>query len=303
MIRLDLALRAFKNVKSLEFACEMLSISYSFHGFDRLLYPEKISTIITSLSTSVSETELLERVVNWHKIIGLCDGRQSKFIERYRSYKRESKPEKEVDILTPLILGNTLLDFGSGEGYFSKSMMDLGFEVTGQEVNLYKSDSVIRYEKIETNLYKCGNLVNVNFDTTLVKSTMHHIKTEDQHHILESLTSNTKRRFILWEEIWGIDDSDKYSFIKPKNPNILLTDYMNLDHRSQYDFLIIVDFVGNLLIGDFKRMDLPFSFCQKDHWVDKMHTLGFELTNMLPLGFVDYMVHRSCHLIMVFDRK
>ncbi len=303
MIKLDIALDAFKNKDSLEMTCAVLEKSYKYHGLDDYLSPNSISEILTDLSKSNNEEELLKKAINWHKTIESNGIEKSQFKLKYKYYKSVIKPQNEIKILSPLIAGETILDFGSGEGYIMDYLTEIGLDATGQEVCKYEGNEKITYKKIGDDVYRCGNLRNHTFDTTLIKSTMHHIQVDKQLDVLTNLSSKTKDRLILWEEVYGNGNDTQSTIHKSFDRPTEFQIFTSLDYKSQKDFLVMMDFVGNVLIGEFVTMDMPFSFLQKNKWVEYMASIGFDITHEVALPFPQYMVHRSNHLIMIFDRK
>lgn len=102
-------------------------------------------------------------------------------------------------------------------------------------------------------------------DTTIIKSTLHHIDKDAQTSVLKVLARNTKKRIIIDEEVFG--DLGKEN-VKAKNTDQeSLRKFSSLQATDQLDCIILIDYIGNIVLGGDFNMNMPFSFNKKDYWV------------------------------------
>ena len=115
------------------------------------------------------------------------------FIKPNFLFYRASQTIKQI---SPHIIGNKILDIGSGKGHVSKLLQDLKFEITSVDIKEFN-----KLKTVKTIVFDGINLPFEikDFDTALLLTVLHHVKEPEK--LLEDALRVAKR-VILIEDIY-----------------------------------------------------------------------------------------------------
>ena len=213
------------------------------------------------------------------------------FRKEYLRYRTIYKCESEYQEIRSYISGNILLDLGCGDGSFANYLIKQGYDAWGSDIVRYPQSQLIPSKFRVLNSYCDIQQDGVNFDTIFIKSVLHHIEKAKIGNIL-SVLHYCPRRLIIKEEIIPseIISDDR-----------LLLKYTKLSVHDQLQFLILMDYFGNVIAQGYDFMNLPFSFQSLGQWKRIFAQYNFKLQKVIPACFEHNTPHKNAYEWMIFD--
>lgn len=221
------------------------------------------------------------------------------FNRLYQGYKRHFKPQDRFLKLQPLLSGERVLDFGSGNGLTSAILAQHGYRVSMTDVLDYRDEGAkalpfVQMDDSTTLPYPAGS-----FDTAIVFAVLHHIEPENVRPLLTDLR-RVSRRLIVEEDCYGVPD-DLQGLAEALRDDAQLREFVALSLQDQLRFLMFLDYFANAITQGLPEMDIPFEFRTVREWQALFADLGFEVHETLVKGFQKQYFNRSCHVWFVLD--
>jgi SAM-dependent methyltransferase len=221
------------------------------------------------------------------------------FNQIYRHYRQHIQPENNFRQFQEFILGNTVLDFGSGSGCLALQMVRKGYKVYTTDVIDYRFGEAqdIPFLKMESPTeipYSKGSI-----DTAIALAVLHHIDGENIPKILMSL-SKTANRLLLKEDTFNLPPILKIQQEQLRQP--LLNYFTDLSLESQYQSLILLDFFANAIALGVTEMNFPFQFKGISEWSKLLNANGWQITKIKLTGLEEHRMHKSCQAWIICER-
>lgn len=301
MNKLSLVIKSTKSVRAISLVAQTLKKSYSEFEFISPRDTYIVDEMIAKLSSCNSVTDLKRHANDYHVRIARRHSVISTFPKTYAKYK-SAKTKEEVRIIEPYISGKKVLDFGCGSGYFTMLLSHMGYDIKGSDTGNLTNRSVLMPDMFVP-VRSTGSYEKIapKVDTTIIKSTLHHIDLGSQEDTLRIIANNTDRRIILDEEVFG--DLGEYDSCEQSADFDSLKEFVSLKEEDQKAYIILVDYIGNHILGGVSDMNMPFTFRNKSEWISVIAKAGFRLKSSIPLYFSKWQLHRSSHLLMIFDKE
>lgn len=293
---LGLICDALSDAAIVSFVQHVLVDGYVAHGLERVRAEELIADTLTYLRPACMPNSPPKSFVTFaercaYDLYGVSDAAHWFQVAR-RRYK--SKPSLEVCWLKEQITGQTVLDFGCGDGQLAIAVAAAGFSVWGVDVIVQPNFMPnVTYVQMHDSTHMSFPQI---FDTTIVRLVLHHINESEQTPILYQIMQHTRHTLLIKEEVFGLS-----SWPAKTPPNILTQMYLSLSYQQQLGFLALMDFWGNVLAQGKFDMRLPCSFRRIQDWQRVLHAYGFE---MQPVWccFDQIHMHNSAHVWLYCQR-
>lgn len=239
-----------------------------------------------------------------HRVIFRKDDPSFWFNKIYTDYKRNVKSKKDFARIKEFIVGEKILDFGSGAGWFASELVNQGFKAATTDVLDYRPKGSKEIRRIP--FYKMTSPVDIKysnqtFDTTFSMSVLHHIDEENIALVIEKLSHITKR-LIIKEDIVG-PTSDIEGFEEAVEQQSLMKRFIDLGENVQKQSLILLDYFGNIIGQSIIDMNMPFQFKTVAQWKSLLSDNGFDTVKAILTGFETRKVHRSCEAFLICQSR
>lgn len=236
------------------------------------------------------------------------------FEAAYAEYRHNRKQIQRAQILSPFILGESLVDIGCGGGdlvaHFGKTFSGRLKKVAGIDVLDWKTPGLdIAYHILDFS--QKGSRSPEEYDTGMLLAVLHHVgKTEEAVIIfLEGVRSAVRKRLIVEEDVIFTPEDLEQSFaglgeiqnLRRQQP--ILDEALGFDYKTQRDIAIIIDVLANSLSVGVPEMNFPFGFRTLTEWVRIFNESGFVLNKLNILGFQKGNFNQQCHVHFILDRK
>ncbi len=218
----------------------------------------------------------------------------------HRHYKTHTRSLVDYRCISPFISGKKVLDFGSNGGYFALELEKHGYEVITTDVMDYRDASAkhLPFRKMDSSTVIPYE--NNAADTAIVKTVFHHIDPSDMEKIMGEL-NRVAARIIVKEDMYGVDAATPgIAPLLGSQPE--LRQYVQLSAEDQYDFLVLIDFFGNIVAHGLIDMHLAFNFHRIGSWKEYFGSHGYKVQNVQFYGFENTKLHNSLQAWIVCDR-
>lgn len=214
--------------------------------------------------------------------------------EKYEEYKSFLKPKYYFSLIKKDILGNKILDFGTGKGYMSEFLCERSYNSISADVIDYRETNNKNINFIKINKISDISSKIPSHDTSLLLTVLHHISS---NYILDTLKELSKisKRLIIIEDIW-----DK-SFIEMQTKTKTTKEFLKLSEKTKEDSIKLMDFYGNVVTQGLTKMNLPFQFKNVDEWKDILEESGFSVRNIEFIGLPKVSFHGFFQVKIVCD--
>ena len=244
--------------------------------FFRLTQSQKPKASIEMLESTL---ELLSKKIYRNK-----DNHQ--FFKTYSEYKSSLKPAYYYSVVSQNIIGNKVLDFGSGKGYLSKKFLEHKFTIT--------STDILNYSEVDSKqipFIKLSSIDNISsriheIDTTIALTVLHHIAENQLSTVLRSLSKVTKRLIIIEDIV-----NPEFFNNEQGSQSFPMNEFLKLSPESRLNAVIITDFYGNVVTQNLRSMNLPFSFKTMEAWIEILTQNGFTVSSSEEIGFPKISFH------------
>ncbi|MCB9813649.1 MAG: hypothetical protein H6772_04555 [Pseudomonadales bacterium] len=221
------------------------------------------------------------------------------FYKEYDLYKSFLKPNYYYSIIKNDIIGEKILDFGSGKGYMSKLILDKGFKIISSDVLDYREikQSSIPFIKINSSSDISKRIIKN--DTSILITVLHHISKSNLINTITELSKISKRLIII-EDVFD----SKYIKKNNLNKNKKITEqFLNLSPKSQMESVMLMDFYGNIVTQGLTKMNLPFQFKSVSEWKFLLNKCGFKNIKIEYIGLPKISFHGFFQIKIVCDSK
>ncbi|OGJ37653.1 MAG: hypothetical protein A3A82_01945 [Candidatus Pacebacteria bacterium RIFCSPLOWO2_01_FULL_47_12] len=300
VVILEKICKALRDSHATDFVKKVFICHYK-NFFDKN-YTERIlndtfSQFISSQESEISITKLRNVLIDLSKSV-YSTKKNKRFFKSYQAYKSTIKPNYYYSIVSEDIIGNKILDFGSGNGYLSKIF----------QVNKYSiiNTDILDYSKVNSKLIPFIKLADVSdirkkipkVDTIVVITVLHHINRSQLDPILKELSQLTKRIIV-------IEDIINPEFFRNQSvkQSALVNELLLLSTESRNHAINLTDFYGNVVAQKLTSMKLPFEFKTLNNWCEIFEKNGFIVRNLKELGFPKTSFHGFYQAKIVCDSK
>ncbi len=301
MQKLSLVCDALRNRDTVQFFTYVLESSYSTHFLDakgiRVLNAA-LELLIQSQKPSASISRLRNVGMYCHDRI-YRNKENTWLMKRYATYKSKLKVEHNYQAIKRWIHGKSVLDFGSGDGYFAHHLCQKGYNVWGTDVQDYRSLHVKDFPLISLPVFSRANAISDRFDTTVVNSVLHHIEKRSIDTTLCEIHKHTKKRIIIKEDIYLTEH--EFTSLGIRRMSDLTRAYMNLSNSQRMQFLALMDFYGNYVVQGIFSMNLPLQFYSLDQWRPLLEKHKIIVRHTVPQLFDTHMVHTGPQMWLICD--
>jgi len=221
------------------------------------------------------------------------------FTQAYRHYKRDVKPLMRFSQIAPQLMGRRILDFGAGDGALANLLHRLGYQVTLTDVLDYRNTDAQALPFVPMIEPGIVPFADGSFDTALVLLTLHHIDPANLSSVLSGLR-RVARRVVVEEECYALP-SNLVGMNAALAHDALLGEFVAMTPSDQLDYLMLLDYFGNVVVGGLQQINLPFQFKTVDDWQAVFAKHGLVMVQALLLGFQLPYLHRSSHIWFALD--
>ena len=229
------------------------------------------------------------------------DDPQFWFNQIYNNYRRQIKPERRVRNLSSWILGNRILDLGSGDGLTGQMLRNLGYQVGLADVLDYRDDMA---KDLPFTLLRNPHELpypDRSFDTAVLFAVLHHVAAQDLLPLLDELR-RVSHRLVVEEDCYAVPDNIEGLDLVLRDDRHLRA-FMSMAPADQLRYLMFVDYFSNAITQGLTEMSVPFNFRTVQEWQALFLERGFEVRKILVRGFQKGFFNRSCHVWYVLDRR
>ena len=251
------------------------------------------------VETCQSETKFAAALTHIQAHILRTDEPGFWFTQAYRHYKRDVKPLMRFAHVEPWLVGRRVLDFGCGDGALAGLLHRKGYEIALTDVLDYRDTEVRNLPFIRTEKPGIVPFADQSFDTVLALSTLHHVDLAGLSSVLLGLR-RVARRVVVEEECYALP-SNLVGMSAALAHDALLREFVAMAPSDQLDYLMFLDYFGNVVMGGLQQINLPFQFKTVDDWQAIFAKHGFVVVQALLLGFQLAYFHRSSYIWFALD--
>ncbi len=221
------------------------------------------------------------------------------FNRLYRDYKQHFKPADRFRQLRELLVGESVLDLGCGNGLTSANVHQHGYQPFLTDVLDYRDP---RAQDLPFAPMTNPHLIpypGQHFDTGLVFAVLHHVAAADLVPLLGELR-RACGRVIVEEDTYQLPLTEAETLgALERDP--MLREFVALPAEDQLRYLMFVDYFANAITQGLPQMEMPFNFKPVDEWLELFKTQGWQVCRALIKGFQPNYFNRSCHVWFVLD--
>ena len=302
MQNLSLVCQALRNGSVVDFITKVLHASYRHHFQDRAadaisLVDESFDRLVASQKKGIDIRAVTEVGIYCNKNIMKINTENSWFGDTYSTYRREYKVIHDYSTIERDLVKGPILDFGSGDGYFTNYLTSQGYDVWGTDIADYRASSAadLRFSIMQSP-EQLGN-IPLNFNNVVVKSVLHHVDNIQLNVVLRLLREKAVSRLIVKEDVCMPDTKDITR--KQHENDVLVSTYLRLGTESQMQYLGLMDYIGNYVVQGLFFINLPCNFKSISQWESALEKNGFLLEKTIPELFSINMVHPGPHIWMI----
>lgn len=306
MQNLSLVCQALRNRSVVDFITKSLHTSYRHHFKDRAaeaisLVDESLNRLVLSQKEGVNIRAVAEAGRYCNEKIMQIHTENRWFGDMYFTYRSEQKVKHDYSTIKRYLSQGSVLDFGSGDGYFTHYLTNQGYLVWGTDVRDYRAPRTTDFHFSVMRSPDTLGKIPSQFNTVIVKSVMHHIEDRYLDEDLRLLRERTILRLIMKEDICLLDAE---SFPQGSHQDgDIVSQYIELGVNDQRQYLTLMDFFGNFVAQGLFFLNLPFNFKSAHQWESVLRNNGFILEKTIPELFDLNMVHPGPHMWMIYSIK
>lgn len=306
MQKLTHVCRALRNKKVVRlFSCSIYSSYSTILGAnsDKILNVTNgiIERLALSQEARVSVSALKSVSEQSQSLLAHSYGGKTSFKQLYKRYKQTTKARHEYEQINKYLKGKTILDFGCGNALFSSYLSRRGYTVSGTDTNDHRANTARNIHFLSLNELMSSAAHTNWFDTTVVKSVLHHINPEKVEQTIAAIAKLTRKRVLIKEDV--ILDAHADRALLVDSTNIFLEQYFRLTHQEMFEFLALMDFFGNHVAHGLSFINLPFVFKKIREWNRMFERNGLLVAKVMPALFSRNVLHAGPHVWFVCDVK
>lgn len=236
----------------------------------------------------------------------------SEFVEAFEVYSKGARTQKLFDLLSPYLIGNSLIDIGCGRGDFLNFLNEIPeykkWQLYGTDIVDYRK-KVGSFDFIAMDMSCERACPDKNVDTGLLLYVLHHINSREGgiQTLLNHLHDFKIKRLLVLEDVLisGKDQTSKLPGMEKLDELILmqpqLEEYLKQPLASQYAFTAMMDILSNCLFQRNHEIPYPFSFGTISHWNHLFEEAGWKLIEVKPLGFPKWKLSKVCNALFILE--
>jgi ubiquinone/menaquinone biosynthesis C-methylase UbiE len=222
------------------------------------------------------------------------------FTRLYSTFKKEIKPVGIINSYKNFIKGNKILNVGCGDGIYSKFFVEQGYDVSMTDVIDFRDASTYKIPFRQMKNTKVIPFDDKCVGTTIILSVLHHINAEDIETILKEAKRVSKKRVIVEEESFGIQEN-KNEFAAKIDSDKRLKEFIAKPIEEQIQYMKLLDYFSNVVIMRVPNMNFPFGYKTINEWRKLFSELGFLTVETILIGFGRF--HRTGRVAFILDVK
>ncbi|MDP2649481.1 MAG: class I SAM-dependent methyltransferase [bacterium] len=216
----------------------------------------------------------------------------------HNTYKAEKARVLSL-FLAKYFKGNRVLDIGGGSGYLAAELKRDGFSAEVTDVLDYRSDYAkeVPFKQMEKPLvfpYQASE-----FDSAVLFEVLHHVDNGNHLPLLYE-AARVADRLVVVENVYG-DTNYSAAILEYEDP-VPTKDYLEMSKDDQLKTLILMDYYVNIAAKGIYDMNIPFTFKTFKEWLDLFKRGGFELKDVLRVGFWKNTLNRNFQLYFVLNK-
>jgi len=221
------------------------------------------------------------------------------FNRLYRRYKQEFKPADRFRQLRDLLVGETVLDLGCGNGLTSAIVRQHGYQPYLTDVLDYRDPQARNLPFAPMTSPHRLPYPGQHFDTGLVFAVLHHVAAADLLPLLGELR-RACGRVIVEEDTYQLPPADSEAAAALRR-DTMLREFAALSLDDQLRYLMFIDYFANAITQGLPQMEMPFNFKPVSEWQALFAAQGWVVRQTLVKGFQPHYFNRSCHVWFVLD--
>lgn len=226
------------------------------------------------------------------------DDPQFWFNQMYHRYKMEIRPRKDLDKIGKYIKGKTVLDFGCGAGFLSIELSKRGFEIVTSDVLQYRIPDAQHFPFKQITNSNTIPFPTRSIDTTVVKTVLHHINTDQILNTLKELRRITKKNLIIEEDTYNLDRSSQI-VKKALKTQGRLNKFLIMSPKRQFSCLLLKDYFTNAVVFGHSEMSFTFTFKTLSQWKSLLAKAKFKVERIIIEGFEKDKLTTNCQAWLI----
>jgi 2-polyprenyl-3-methyl-5-hydroxy-6-metoxy-1,4-benzoquinol methylase len=220
------------------------------------------------------------------------------FTNLYSTFKKEIKPIGILNLYEEYLVGKKILNVGCGDGIYSKFFAEHGYEVSMTDVMDFRDKSTYTIPFRQMTIPRIIPYEDKSVDTTVILSVLHHANVEDVEHILREAKRVSKKRIIVEEESFGIQENES-EFEEKIESDKRLKEFIAKSDDEQIQYMKLLDYFSNVVIMRVPDMNFPFGYKTINQWRQLFSKAGFKTVKTILIGFGRF--HRTGRVAFILD--
>jgi ubiquinone/menaquinone biosynthesis C-methylase UbiE len=298
-VNLDILNQSLSDKEATDFVITLRSLNYKLISESTYKYAiDYFSSIIYGL---INNSHNIDELYSYIQNLYLTDSFLPSSSSSELKYRNTLKSSYAYLDISNFLIGNKILDFGCGRGDFGVILSEKNKSISLVDIVDARIDKAKHLPFYKTN---SNNLPfqNNEFDTSCAFLMLHHNDDNNLINILKELKRVTKSRIIIKEDVYDLDNYNPNLIERVYNDH-MLSNFIKLNRMTQFNILVLSDFLSNVIIQKNFEMSFPFNFKSDAEWQKIFSNLDFKLSSIVIDGMRrdSSNYYGSCHVYYILD--